>query len=100
MADSKDVVTARFEDGTSVTAKIIVGCDGSRSQVREHMIGDKNLSDLVETEYTLFNFPCSYPEEISRSLRDVHPLFKVAYHPKRNLMYGLAGKANFLGICL
>lgn len=82
--------TAYFADGSSVVAKLIVGCDGSRSIVRQIMVGDTKLSDSVQSDYTILNFPCSYSATISEQLRDIHPVFKVAYHPKQPMMYLLA----------
>lgn len=54
------------------------------------MVGDSKLSSNIPVDYTLFNFPVSYPAEISTRIRDIHPTFKVAYHPKHPMMYLLA----------
>lgn len=92
--DSPDVdcrsVTATFSDGTIVKARLIIGCDGSRSRVRQLLISDDAVSSPTTTPYTILNFPCSYPATIATELRAIHPVFKVAYHPKLNCMYMLS----------
>lgn len=94
VAALKDVITAYFDDSSSVTARILIGCDGSRSKVRDILIGDKKLSDNRKAPYTLFNFTATFPDDVARSLRDIHPIFKVCYHPRLNMPYLLTSKQS------
>ena len=35
-----DTVTAHFKDGTSLTADLLIGCDGIHSVVRSYVVGE------------------------------------------------------------
>lgn len=83
-------VAASFSDNTRITCRIVVGCDGSRSQTRKILINDEAASSPVPTPYTILNFPYTYPAELVAELRQIHPVFKVSYHPKLNCMYLLS----------
>lgn len=83
-------VTAAFSDDSRYTSRIVVGCDGSRSRVRQILISDNSLSSAIPTPYTILNFPYTYPRHIAEQLRAIHPVFKVAYHPKLDCMYMLS----------
>ncbi|KAL1895402.1 hypothetical protein Sste5346_005208 [Sporothrix stenoceras] len=41
-----NTVTAFFEDGTSALGDLLVGCDGTHSKVREHVLGVSNTETL------------------------------------------------------
>ena len=87
---SGHAVCATFADGSSAIGKCLVGCDGSRAKVRELMVNNEKLSSNFDAGCTILNFPYQYDEETSKSLRAIHPVMKVAYHPKTNVMYLLA----------
>lgn len=84
------IVTATFTDNSTVTCKVLIGCDGSRSRTRQLLIADDKLSLPTVTPYTILNFPYKYPAELVSELRTIHPVFKVSYHPKLNCMYMLS----------
>jgi 2-polyprenyl-6-methoxyphenol hydroxylase-like FAD-dependent oxidoreductase len=90
---SRGIVTASFADGSSVTGKCLIGSDGSRSTVRSIVVNDEKLSEPFDAGCTIINFPYSYSADVSRSLRDIHPVTKVGYHPKMNNMYLLASQS-------
>jgi 2-polyprenyl-6-methoxyphenol hydroxylase-like FAD-dependent oxidoreductase len=87
------MVVAHFEDGSQAEGSNLVGCDGSRSRVREILVGTEKAKP-IDTGIKILNFPSSYTAEQARALRAVHPIFKVAYHPDLNNVYLLSSKEN------
>ena len=83
-------VTASFADGSTLTSHVLIGCDGSRSRTRQVLLSDESKSSLTPTPYTILNFPYTYPADVVAELREIHPVFKVSYHPKLNCMYMLS----------
>lgn len=83
-------VRATFSDNTSLTCRCLIGCDGSRSRVRQLLLADSALAAPQPTPYTILNFPYDYPAAIATELRAIHPVFKVAYHSKLDCMYMLS----------
>lgn len=43
---TNNTVTAFFEDGTSASGDLLIGCDGTHSKVREHVLGVSNTETL------------------------------------------------------
>ena len=80
-------VTAAFSDGTEVTGRIVVGCDGSRSLTRQLLMGGDKLAAPQAMPYTMMNFPCTYPSHLVPEIREIHPVMKVGYHPKFPALY-------------
>lgn len=75
-------VTATFEDGTTATGNVIIGCDGARSAVRPCLLGEEKAK-LEDLDIQMFNISCSFPKEIALLQRNSgHPIFKNSYHPK------------------
>lgn len=83
--DDKDKgcpVTARFSDGTKITASVIVGADGGVSNVRRWLL-DEELAAQEVLPYAFMNFSFSLPAEKAIWLdAEMNPNVDVAPHPK------------------
>jgi 2-polyprenyl-6-methoxyphenol hydroxylase-like FAD-dependent oxidoreductase len=92
-----DKVTALFEDGSKETGNLIIGADGSRSKVREILVGVEAAKPEM-LDYTMVNHSAgSYTAEQVHLLRAIHPIVKIAHHPENQGGFVLAGKFfNFL----
>ncbi|EED15660.1 monooxygenase, putative [Talaromyces stipitatus ATCC 10500] len=75
------LITASFSDGSEETGNLLVGCDGSRSKVREHLVGEE-LGKPTDIGMTMINHAAGgYTAEQALLLRKYHPIGKIAYHP-------------------
>ena len=86
-------VTACFEGGFKAVGSNLIGCDGSRSRVREFLVGAEDARP-VDTDINILNFPYSYTAEQARQLRAIHPIIKTAYHPEHGNGYLLASECK------
>ena len=74
-------VTATFEDGTQERGDFIVGTDGSRSKVREFLVGAEKTKP-TNTGMTIINHAASgYTAEQARLMRQYHPIAQCGYDP-------------------
>ncbi len=74
-------MTAKFEDGTEERGDFIVGADGSRSKVREFLVGAEKTKPL-NTGMTIINHATScYTAEQARLMRKHHPIAQCGYDP-------------------
>ena len=71
---------AHFEDGTTVYGEMLIGCDGSKSIVRELLVG-KERAQLKDLDLYMFNVSVPFSAETARLQRQGHPIFKCAFHP-------------------
>ncbi|KAK6380699.1 hypothetical protein LTS17_004899 [Exophiala oligosperma] len=74
---SSEDVSVSFEDGARVKGACIIGCDGSRSRVREVLCGDKAKPQDVGV--TMINHKARYPAEVAKLLRMHHPIVKLGF---------------------
>lgn len=80
---NSDSVSVTFDDGTTETGSIVVGCDGSHSMVREFLVGHE-AAQLESVDLTMINFPKGgYTAEEARLLQTLHPVFKIAARPDK-----------------
>ncbi|TVY18833.1 FAD-dependent monooxygenase cctM [Lachnellula arida] len=73
-------VTAIFEDGEQMTGRLVVGADGSRSTVRELILGP-DLAAPLHIPYVSTFVQAKYTREQALFLRSFHPLYIAAIHP-------------------
>lgn len=88
-------VDISFADGTSERGTVLIGCDGSKSQVRNFLVG-KEVARLQPVDLTMINFPLDgYTGDEAALLQTMHPVFKIATHPTRPGNAILAGECPF-----
>lgn len=81
--------TASFEDGSSISANLIVGTDGARSTLRQLVLGPKS-GVLRRLPYSATFVQARFAAEQARFLRKFHPLYIAGINP--------AGLFSFLGM--
>ncbi|KAI9813308.1 MAG: hypothetical protein M1827_004250 [Pycnora praestabilis] len=87
--DGGSKVTISFDDGTTASGSIIVGCEGARSAVREILLGPEEAS-LMRLPVTMFNFTEQYPAELALQLRKLHPAAFFGIHPDNHGIFLIA----------
>ena len=70
-----------FEDGTSASGDVLIGCDGSKSKTRECLVGSEQ-STPEDLDNNMFNVTCRFTADTARLQREGHPGTYVAFHPK------------------
>ncbi|TVY89983.1 FAD-dependent monooxygenase [Lachnellula willkommii] len=73
-------VTAIFEDGEQMTGRLVVGADGSKTTVRELILGP-DLAAPLRLPYVSTFVQAKYTREQALFLRSFHPLYIAAIHP-------------------
>lgn len=81
--------TASFEDGSSISANLIVGTDGARSTLRRLELGPE-FGGIRPLPYCATFIQARYTAEQARYLRKFHPLYIAGINP--------AGFFSFLGM--
>jgi 2-polyprenyl-6-methoxyphenol hydroxylase-like FAD-dependent oxidoreductase len=78
-------VKATFEDGTSATGHLVVGCDSANSTTRQLLLGDDGKVNYLDL--TMLNFTCKFDNDTSRLIRDTHPFAFNSYHPANRMLW-------------
>ena len=88
-------MTAVFEDGSEETGNLIIGVDGSRSKVRQRLVG-VDAAKPEELPFTMMNHSAWVTAEKVALLRTVHPIIKLGHHPENKGSALLAGMSLHL----
>ncbi|KAF5373043.1 hypothetical protein D9758_001503 [Tetrapyrgos nigripes] len=67
-----DVVTAVFEDGIKEEGKLLIGCDGAHSKVRDFLLGPESAA-LKPLPFLSSVVLASVSKETALAIREVHP---------------------------
>lgn len=87
--ESDGRVAAVFEDGETVTGRLIIGTDGARSAVRKILLGPEKAI-TTRLPYSATFVQAKFTREQALHLRSFHPLYIAADHP--------AGTFAFFGL--
>lgn len=91
VASNGSEVIATFEDGSTERGHFIVGCDGSRSKVREYLVGLEATMPF-DTGMTIINYAFTgYTSEQALLMRKYHPVATCFYDPKVDGIFLLTG---------
>ena len=84
-------MTAVFEDGSEEIGNLIIGADGSRSKIRQILVG-VDAAKPKELPFTMVNHSTGdYTAEQVALLRTVRPIVKIGHHPENKGSALLAG---------
>jgi hypothetical protein len=88
-------ITVSFNDGTQEIGHLVVGCDGSRSKVREFLVG-KEKAEPQNVGLTIINHSVTgLTAEQACTLRKYHPIVKLGYDPSIRGVFLIAGMNYF-----
>ena len=83
---------AEFEDRTCEKGRMIIGCDGSRSKVREWLVG-ADKAKVQDTGMVIMNHAYKgYSAEQALLMRKIHPIAMLGYLPDLHGQFLLAGE--------
>lgn len=82
-----DNATAHFSDGTSTTARQLIGADGVHSTVRRALLGAGPHCNPVSLDFGAILIHASYTTDQARFLRSFHPLYLAGVHPANKVAF-------------
>ncbi|KAI5865564.1 FAD/NAD(P)-binding domain-containing protein [Durotheca rogersii] len=93
-ADDGRSVTAYFADGAAETGCLVIGADGSQSQVRSLLLGSERAS-LTRLPLAATFVTASFSRERALWLRSQHAYLNALYHPNNEMgMFALLDGKN------
>ncbi|KAH8677748.1 hypothetical protein BX600DRAFT_450625 [Xylariales sp. PMI_506] len=79
--EGRETITAHFNDGTQDEGHLVVGCDGSRSKVREYVVGVE-AAKPQDLDLTTINFSATdFTREQAIKNREYHHICKLSIQP-------------------
>ncbi|KAF9870872.1 hypothetical protein CkaCkLH20_11544 [Colletotrichum karsti] len=83
-------VVLAFQHGESITADIVIGADGAKSVVRNHLV-EGEARTLKRVPLVSTNIGCRYSAEQAMYLRKrIHPIANMSVHPDQETLFFLA----------
>lgn len=79
-ASDGSLATATFEDGSSISAQLVIGTDGARSTLRSTLLGPED-GNLRQLPYCATFVQARYSADRARFLRTLHPLYFAGINP-------------------
>lgn len=67
-------MSARFEDGTEIRGRMLFGCDGNRSRVRQEIFGVEQSANQ-RVPITMFGFTIPVTASQAAPIRALDPFF-------------------------
>lgn len=85
--DHGDSITAHFDDGSAVKGRLLVACEGAKSELRKQLFGKQNIENRHNLPVRLLGVKLSYTPDEIEDLRKLDAFF----------MHGTSSENNSFG---